>query len=50
MRAALIALALTMSLFPPEVLAAPVVWTDKTVRVLDYSTSIWDGLVAGMVE
>ena len=50
MKGTLVALALAVLLLPLEVLAAPVVWTDKTVRVLDYTTPMWDGLVAGMVE
>ena len=50
MKAALVALAMLVLLHAPEALARPPVWTDKTVRVLDYTTPMWDGLVAGMVE
>ncbi len=49
MKAALVALAMLVLLHAPEVLARPPVWTDKSVRVLDYTTPMWDGLVAGTV-
>ena len=44
-------LALLVLLLAPDALAAPpAVWSEKSVRVLDYSTSKWDGLVEGMVD
>jgi hypothetical protein len=43
-------LALLGLLLAPNALAAPLVWGEQSVRVLDYSTSQWDGLVAGMVD
>jgi hypothetical protein len=43
-------LALALLLLAPAGLAAPMVWTEKSVRVLDYSTPKWDGLVEGMVD
>jgi hypothetical protein len=43
-------LALLVLLLAPEALAAPTVWAEQSVRVLDYSTSQWDGLVEGMVD
>jgi hypothetical protein len=42
-------LALSILLLGPNALAAPMVWAEKSVRVLDYSTPKWDGLVEGMV-
>ena len=47
MRACL--LALLVQLLAPAALAAPVVWAEQSVRVLDYTTPRWDGLVEGMV-
>ena len=43
-------LALGFLLLGPNGLAAPMVWVEKSVRVLDYSTPKWDGLVEGMVD
>jgi hypothetical protein len=43
-------LALSVLLLGPNTLAAPMVWAEKPVRVLDYSTAKWDGLVEGMVD
>ncbi len=43
-------LALLGLLLAPNALAAPLVWAEQSVRVLDYSTSQWDGLVEGMVD
>jgi hypothetical protein len=43
-------LALLGLLLAPDALAAPLVWGEQSVRVLDYSTSEWDGLVEGMVD
>jgi hypothetical protein len=43
-------LALLVQLLAPAALAAPAVWADQSVRVLDYSTAQWDGLVEGMVD
>jgi hypothetical protein len=43
-------LTLLLLLLAPDALAAPSVWAEKSVRVLDYTTPKWDGLVAGMVD
>jgi hypothetical protein len=43
-------LALSILLLGPNALAAPMVWVEKSVRILDYSTPKWDGLVEGMVD
>jgi hypothetical protein len=43
-------LALVVLLLVPSGLAASMVWAEKSVRVLDYSTPKWDGLVEGMVD
>jgi hypothetical protein len=43
-------LALCVLLLGPDVLAAPTLWAEKSVRVLDYSTDKWNGLVEGMVD
>jgi len=43
-------LALVVLLLAPDALAAPAVWADQSVRVLDYTTPQWDGLVDGMVD
>ena len=43
-------LALVVLLLAPDALAAPAVWADQSVRVLDYITPQWDGLVDGMVD
>ena len=43
-------LALLVLLLAPDALAAPTAWAEQSVRVLDYSTPQWDGLVEGMVE
>jgi hypothetical protein len=49
MKAALLALAM-LGLLAQDALARPPMWTEKTVRVLDYSTPMWDGMVSGMVD
>jgi hypothetical protein len=41
---------LALLLAPTEVLSGPPIWTNETVRVLDYTTAKWDGMVAGMVD
>jgi hypothetical protein len=43
-------LALSVLLLAPDALAVPTVWAEKSVRVLDYSTPKWDGVVEGMVD
>ena len=43
-------LAFLALLLAPDALAAPTVWAEKSVRVMDYTTPQWDGLVAGMVD
>jgi hypothetical protein len=43
-------LALVILLLAPDALAAPSVWAETSVRVLDYTTPRWDGLVEGMVD
>jgi hypothetical protein len=43
-------LALSVLLLVPSGLAASMAWAEKSVRVLDYSTPMWDGLVEGMVD
>jgi hypothetical protein len=43
-------LALCVLLLAPDALAAPTVWAKKSVRVLDYSSPKWAGLVEGMVD
>ncbi len=43
-------LALLGLLLAPHALAAQLMWGEQSVRVLDYSTSEWDGLVEGMVD
>ena len=43
-------LALAVLLLSVDTLAAPAAWAEKSVRVLDYSTPEWDGLVQGMVD
>jgi hypothetical protein len=43
-------LVLLLLLLAPDALAAPAVWAEQSVRVLDYSTPQWDGLVEGMVD
>lgn len=37
-------------LLAADALAAPAVWTAPSVRVLDYTTPAWDGIVAEMVD
>jgi hypothetical protein len=37
-------------LLAPDALAAPAVWSEQSVRVLDYTTPRWDGRVEGMVD
>jgi hypothetical protein len=49
MKAAIMLLVLLVPLVP-DAMAAPPVWTAKSVRVLDYSTPKWDGLVSVMVD
>jgi hypothetical protein len=46
-RAILIALGVLLA---ADALAAPSVWAETSVRVLDYTTPRWDGLVEGMVD
>ena len=41
--------ALCVLLLAPDALAAPTVWSEKSVRVLDYSTAKWTGLVEEMI-
>lgn len=41
---------LALLLAPAEALTRPPIWTSETVRVLDYSTAKWDGLVARTVD
>ena len=48
MAGALLLTAVAM-LLAPDVLAAPSVWTETSVRVLDYTTPRWDGIVEGLV-
>ena len=43
-------LALAVLLLSVDTLAAPAARAEKSVRVLDYSTPEWDGLVQGMVD
>src|SRR5688500_3355192 len=45
-----ILLALGVLPLAPDALAAPSTWAETSVRVLDYSTPQWDGLVEGMVD
>jgi hypothetical protein len=45
-----ILIALGVLLLTPDALAAPSVWAETSVRVLDYTTPRWDGLVEGMVD
>jgi hypothetical protein len=42
-------LTLVVLLLAPDALAAPAVWAETSVRVLDYTAPRWDGLVEGMV-
>lgn len=42
-------LAVVVLLLAADALAAPTVWRQQSVRVLDYTTPRWDGLVEGMV-
>jgi hypothetical protein len=42
-------LALSVLLLSLDTIAAPAIWAEKSVRVLDYTTPEWDGLVQGMV-
>jgi len=43
-------LTLVVLLLAPDALAAPAVWAETSLRVLDYTTPQWDGLVEGMVD
>jgi hypothetical protein len=43
-------LALVVLLLAPDALGAPALWAETSVRVLDYTTPRWDGLVEGMVD
>jgi hypothetical protein len=43
-------LALVVLLVAPDALGAPALWAETSVRVLDYTTPRWDGLVQGMVD
>ena len=43
-------LALLVLLLAPDALAAPAVWSEKSVRVLDYSAAKWTGLVEEMID
>jgi hypothetical protein len=43
-------LALVVLLLAPDAPAAPAVWAETSLRVLDYTTPQWDGLVEGMVD
>jgi hypothetical protein len=43
-------LALVVLLLAPDAPAAPAVWAETSLRVLDYTTPRWDGLVEGMVD
>ena len=43
-------LTLVVLLLGPDALAAPSVWAETSVRVLDYTTPRWDWLVEGMVD
>ena len=43
-------LALVVLLLAPDALGAPAIWAEQSVRVLDYTTPRWDGLVEGMVD
>ncbi len=45
-----ILLALGVLLLAPDALSAPSVWAETSVRVLDYTTPRWDGLIEGMVD
>ena len=42
-------LALVVLLLAPDALGAPAIWAETSVRVLDYTTPRWEGLVEGMV-
>jgi hypothetical protein len=43
-------LTLCVLLLAPDALAAPTVWAEKSVRVLDYSAPKWTGLVEEMID
>jgi hypothetical protein len=43
-------LALVVLLLASDALAAASVWAETSVRVLDYTTPRWDGVVEGMVD
>jgi hypothetical protein len=43
-------LTLVVLLLAPDALAAPSVGAETSVRVLDYTTPRWDGVVEGMVD
>src|SRR5215210_6922936 len=43
-------LALCVLLLAPDALAAPTLWAEKSVRVLDYSAPKWTGLVEEMID
>jgi hypothetical protein len=43
-------LALGVLLLDPDALAVPSTWAETSIRVLDYCTPRWDGLVEGMVD
>jgi hypothetical protein len=44
------ALAPGVLLLASDALAAPQVWVETSVRVLDYTTPWWDGVVEGMFD
>ena len=41
---------LVLLLAPTAAETRPTVWTGTTVRVMDYTTPMWEGIVAGMVD
>jgi hypothetical protein len=43
-------LALSVLMLSLDTLAAPAIWAEKSVRVLDYTTPRWDSLVEEMVD